>query len=85
MSQWSRVTVSIDYHIAFDGDFYSVPYTLVQQVVEVRSTPTTWRSFTRATGSLPTFAVAGVGKPSLRTSIAPRAIKPIWNGLHRGW
>ena len=41
MSQWTRATVNIDYHIAFDGNFYSVPYTLVQQLVEVRSTPTT--------------------------------------------
>jgi Mu transposase, C-terminal domain len=27
MSQWSRARVNIDYHIAFDGNFYSVPYT----------------------------------------------------------
>ena len=47
MSQWSRATVNIDYHIAFDGNFYSVPYTLVQQVVEVRSTPTTIEIFHR--------------------------------------
>jgi transposase len=45
LSQWSRATVNIDYHIAFDGNFYSVPYTLVQQVVEVRSTPTTVEIF----------------------------------------
>jgi transposase len=45
MSQWSRATVNIDYHIAFDGNFYSVPYTRVQQVVEVRSTPTTVEIF----------------------------------------
>ena len=45
MSQWSRATINIDYHIAFDGNFYSVPYTLVQQVVEVRSTPTTVEIF----------------------------------------
>ena len=38
LSQWSRATVNVDYHIAFDGSFYSVPYGLVQQVVEVRST-----------------------------------------------
>jgi hypothetical protein len=37
LSQWARITVNIDYHIAFDGNFYSVPYTLVQHVVEVRS------------------------------------------------
>ena len=45
LSQWSRATVNIDYHIAFDGNFYSVPYTLVQQVVEVRSTLTTVEIF----------------------------------------
>ncbi len=45
MSQWTRATVNIDYHIAFDGNFYSVPYTLVQQLVEVRSTPTTVEIF----------------------------------------
>lgn len=45
MSQWSRATVNIDYHIAFDGNFYSVTYTLVQQIVEVRSTPTTVEIF----------------------------------------
>jgi transposase len=45
LSQWSRATVNIDYHIAFDGNFYSVPYSLVQQVVEVRSTPTTVEIF----------------------------------------
>lgn len=39
MSEWSRARVNIDYHVAFDGNFYSVPYRLVQQLVEVRSTP----------------------------------------------
>src|SRR2546428_3783629 len=45
MSQWSRATVNIDYHIVFEGNFYSVPYAWVQQVVEVRSTPTTIEIF----------------------------------------
>jgi hypothetical protein len=45
MSQWSRARVNIDYHIAFDGNFYSVPYTLVQELVEVRATPTTVEIF----------------------------------------
>ncbi len=45
MSQWARATVNIDYHVAFDGNFYSVPYTLVQQVVQVRSTTTTVEIF----------------------------------------
>ena len=45
MSQWSRARVNIDYHIAFDANLYSVPYHLVQELVEVRATPTTVEIF----------------------------------------
>ena len=45
MSQWSYARVNIDYHIAFDANLYSVPYTLVQERVEVRATPTTIEIF----------------------------------------
>jgi transposase len=41
LSEWSRARVNIDYHVAFDSNFYSVPYNLVQELVEIRSTPTT--------------------------------------------
>jgi transposase len=41
LSDWSRARVNIDYHVAFDANFYSVPYNLVHEVVEIRSTPTT--------------------------------------------
>ena len=41
LSEWSRARVNIDYHVAFDANFYSVPYNLVQEMVEIRSTPTT--------------------------------------------
>lgn len=41
MSEWCRARVNIDYHVAFDANFYSVPYSQVHEVVEVRSTPTT--------------------------------------------
>lgn len=40
LSEWSRARVNIDYHVAFDANFYSVPYNLVHEVVEIRSTPT---------------------------------------------
>lgn len=33
---WSRARVHLDYHIAHDDRFYSVPYTLLKQEVEVR-------------------------------------------------
>jgi len=45
MSQWSHARVNIDYHIAFDHNFYSVPYRLTEEPVEVRSTPTTVEIF----------------------------------------
>jgi hypothetical protein len=32
---------NLDYHIQFDRSFYSVPYQLARQTVEVRATPTT--------------------------------------------
>jgi hypothetical protein len=44
MSQWSRATVNIDHHIAFDGNFYS-GLCIGAQIVEVRSTPTTVEIF----------------------------------------
>jgi transposase len=47
LSQWSRAKVNIDYHLAFDSNFYSVPYALVGEVVEVRSTPATVEIFHR--------------------------------------
>jgi transposase len=41
LSEWSRARVNIDYHVSFDSNFYSVPYNLVHEVVEIRSTPAT--------------------------------------------
>lgn len=40
-AEWKRARVNIDYHIEFDGHYYSVPYQLVKQAVEVRATATT--------------------------------------------
>ena len=33
--------MNIDYHVTFDANLYSVPYNLVHELVEIRSTPTT--------------------------------------------
>jgi transposase len=45
LSVWSRAIVNIDYHIQFDSSFYSVPYRLARETVEVRATPTTIEIF----------------------------------------
>jgi transposase len=45
LSDWSHARVNIDYHVACDDNLYSVPYTLVQQKVEVRATAATVEIF----------------------------------------
>jgi len=44
-ADWKKATVSIDYHVEVDGHYYSVPYQLVRQKVEVRLTNTTVECF----------------------------------------
>jgi transposase len=41
MRQWQKAKVNIDYHIAADWNFYSVPYSLIGKEVEVCLTGTT--------------------------------------------
>ena len=47
LSQWMQARVNIDYHVAFDGNWYSVPHRLTGETVEVRSTPATVEIFHR--------------------------------------
>ncbi|WP_371826288.1 Mu transposase domain-containing protein [Alicyclobacillus fastidiosus] len=35
---WRQARVSVDYHIAVEGCYYSVPYTLTKETVDVRFT-----------------------------------------------
>jgi len=37
-AEWQKARVHIDYHVEVDGHYYSVPYQLVQQQLEVRLT-----------------------------------------------
>ncbi|HEV3398019.1 MAG TPA: IS21 family transposase, partial [Actinomycetes bacterium] len=41
LAEWKKVTVNIDYHVEFDHRYYSVPYRLVRQRLDVRATATT--------------------------------------------
>ncbi|MFH1361962.1 MAG: IS21 family transposase [bacterium] len=36
-ADWKRVRVNIDYHVCFDDHYYSVPYTLIRQELEIRA------------------------------------------------
>jgi transposase len=42
---WKWVRANIDYHVELEGHFYSVPFTLRQERLELRSTPTTIEIF----------------------------------------
>ena len=37
-AEWKKATVNIDYHVEIEGHYYSAPYQLVRQQVEVRLT-----------------------------------------------
>lgn len=45
LAAWKKVSVSIDYHVEFDRHFYSVPYRLVRQRLDLRATTTTIEVF----------------------------------------
>jgi transposase len=42
---WRKLKVELDYHVPAEGHFYSVPYQLVGQEVEIRVTPATVEIF----------------------------------------
>lgn len=44
-AQWKKARVNVDYHIAFDSCFYSVPYQLVNQTIDIRATDTSVECF----------------------------------------
>ena len=37
-AEWKTASVNVDYHVAIDGHYYSVPYSLIKQRVSVRTT-----------------------------------------------
>jgi len=47
LSHWAQARANIDYHIAFDGNWYSVPYTLTGELMDMRATPATVEIFHR--------------------------------------
>jgi len=44
-AEWKQARVNIDYHIEFDRHFYSVPYQLAREKVDVKATATTVEVF----------------------------------------
>ena len=48
LAEWKKARVNIDYHVELEGHYYSVPYSLVQEEVELRYTAATVEIFFRA-------------------------------------
>ena len=48
LATWSKATVNIDYHVVVDKHYYSVPYQLIHQTLDVRLSATTVELFHQA-------------------------------------
>ena len=42
---WKKARVNIDYHVEFDKHYYSVPYTLIHEEIDIRATQSTVEIF----------------------------------------
>jgi len=80
-AEWKKVGVGIDYHVEFEGHFYSVPHTLVKQKLQLRASATCVECFFK-----------GKRLPRMRARLSavnilpwrgtcPSPIANIWSGL----
>ncbi len=46
-ADWKKVRVNIDYHVEFEGHYYSVPYQLAREQIELRITASTVECLSR--------------------------------------
>src|SRR5712692_5826165 len=73
LSEWSRARVNIDYHVSFDANLYSVPYNLVHELVEIRSTPTTVEILHKGTRVASHLRSRERGKPITQDEHRPKS------------
>ena len=73
MATWKECGVNIDYHIAFEHNYYSVPYQLVHQRVEARATSTTIEVFFKSRRVASHARQFGRGRASTLPEHMPRS------------
>ena len=73
LSQWEQARVNIDYHVAFDGNWYSVPYTLTGEMMDVRSTPAIVEIFHRGQRVASHLRSRGRNKPITQNEHRPKS------------
>ena len=74
---WSKAKVNLDYHVAVDGHFYSVPHALVHKRVEVFATPATVAIFHRGERVASHPRSGAKGRHSTLTPHMPKAHQAI--------
>ena len=84
-AEWKQARVNIDYHVEVDGHYYSVPYTLVKQALDVRLTGTRSSASTTASAS-PAMCARREGPPHhRRRAHAQGAIASSPSGPRSAW
>ena len=73
LAEWKPCVVNIDYHVAVDHNYYSVPYTLVHARVEARFTSTTVEVFLNARRVASHVRLRGRGQASTQIEHMPRS------------
>jgi len=81
LADWSKAKVNIDYHVAVENHFYSAPYQLIHQQLDVRLTAKTIELFQAANAwrLIDAAFSQAILPPTRDTGLSP--IKDIWHGL----
>jgi transposase len=72
-AEWKKARVNIDYHVTVEGNFYSVPYQLVNQTVDVRVTHTGVECFHKSKRVASHLRLQRKGQYATVTSHMPKA------------
>jgi transposase len=71
MAEWKPCRVNIDYHVAVEHNYYSVPYQLVGELLEARFTPTIVEVYLKDKRVASHRRLAGRGQVSTQTAHMP--------------
>jgi hypothetical protein len=83
--EWRTARVNIDYHIEFERHYYSVPYQLTGQEVELRASPTTLEVFHRGVRVASHIRNSVPHDATTVTEHRPKSHQKHLGGPPRGW
>jgi hypothetical protein len=83
-AEWKRARVNIDYHVEVEGHYYSVPYALVKQPLDVRVSARVVELFHKGTRVASHLRSHLKGRHSTVARTCLRLTGITWNGLRSG-